>query len=85
MLVLGFFQRAGEVARWSQIYGILGATGKTNPLKDENIRRRFDGLYWQDRSITPALYISLGILTSVFSIAALTIHSRDERKHKGKA
>ena len=85
MLVLGLFQRSAEIARWSQIYGILGATGKSNPLEDENVRRHFDALYWQDRSIIPALCISLGVFTSVFSIAALTIDSRDERKRKGQS
>jgi hypothetical protein len=84
ILVLGLFQRSAEVARWSQIYGILGATGKSNPLEDENVRRRFDAIYWQDRSIIPALCISLGVFTSVFSIAALTIHTRDEHKRKDR-
>jgi hypothetical protein len=79
MVVLGLFQRAAEVARWSQIYGILGETGKANPLEDGHVRERFDALYWEDRSIIPTLFTCFGALTSIFSMAALFIHKREGR------
>jgi len=81
-VTLSQIQRAAEIARWSQIYGILGANGKANALEDESVRRRFDALFLQDRTNLPLAYLLTGAFISVLSASALYIHVRDERTRR---
>ena len=82
IVALSQFQRASQVARWSQIYGLLGAT-PNNPLEDQTLRKRFDALYFQDASVLPGFTLAAGLLESTLSIAALLVHPRHEHHEKG--
>ena len=49
---VGQLQRAGEVARWSQIYGILeGANGQNAALLTPEVRKGIDKAYFEDTGI----------------------------------
>ena len=65
---LSVFQRSFEVARWSQIYGILEERPDLNPLKDESIRRRFNALY---RSDTGPVRLTFWFGSAVVALAAV--------------
>ena len=81
MIAIGLFQRASEVARWSQIYGIMDATAKDNPLRNEETRRRFDALYFQDTRIaSPQVFV--GGLTAILAIGALFLVNRSQNEIK---
>ena len=75
MIAYGLFQHASEVARWSQIYGIMDETGKDNPLRNEKIRNRFDSLYLHDTHSAGAP-VFIGGFTSLLAVVALLLDGR---------
>lgn len=80
IMVLGPFQEACAVARWSQIHGILGSGSSPSPLADPEVRRRFDSLYFEDHRLLALIPVPAGILVSVLAAAGLRIHVQSARK-----
>ena len=81
MIGYGIFQHASEVARWSQIYGIMDEAGNDNPLRNEKTRDRFDALYFREAhfAVAPAF---IGGFTSLLAVVALFLDGRYRTRNK---